>query len=422
MKKISVLTCAVIVLAAIGVSVVSTFAVMRLFPKDGGTSTPTQIIDYGTKKTEPADGMEDVAKKLAELDEQFRANYIGEMPDYDEIEKNVIYGYLTATGDLYSNYYTAEEYEEMSRESAGDSEGIGISVIWNTDEEAIEILNIFKEGPASQTDLAVGDLIVAVGIGDDAEEVSQLGYEKALSMLRGKKGTKAEFTVRRGEELIAYSIERGHYELETVSWHVCEDDPTVGVIKISEFEVITPVQFREAVESLEAAGAPNLIIDLRNNPGGDRDSIISVLDYILPEGPLFRLLQKDGSVKVVDTSDARCIDNPMVVLVNGETASAAELFAAAMKDYDRAKIVGTTTYGKGSMQTFYRLSDGSVFKTTSDLYYPPYSDNYDGVGVAPDVEVELDEELQSISPYKIAEKDDNQSAATYKTLTDELSK
>jgi carboxyl-terminal processing protease len=112
----------------------------------------------------------------------------------------------------------------------------------------------------------------------------------------------------------------------------------------------------------------------------------------------------------------------MVVLVNGSTASAAELFTAAMRDYDRAKIVGTTTYGKGSMQTFYRLSDGSVFKTTSDLYYPPYSDNYDGVGIAPDVEVELDEELQKINPYKIKDSEDNQLAAAFDTLMDEIGK
>ena len=425
MKRISILTCAVIVLAAIGVSVVSTFAIMRFFPQENTAQNTPTVVDFGNnggKTSTPSEGMEDVAAKLAELDEEFRDHYIGEMPDYEEIEKDVIYGYLTASGDLYSNYYTAEEYLEMTRESAGDSEGVGISVIWNTDESAIEVISIFENSPASKTDLAIGDLIIKVGIGENAEDVAELGYDQAISKLRGKSGTTAEFTVLRNGEKIDFSIERGHYELETVSWHVSPSDPTVGIIRISEFERITPTQFRQAVESLEAAGAPNLIIDLRNNPGGDRDAIIDVLDYILPEGPLFRLLQKDGSVKVVDESDAACIDNPMVVITNGQTASAAELFTAAMRDYDRAKIVGTTTYGKGCMQTFYRLSDGSVFKTTTDMYYPPYSDNYDGVGIAPDVEVELDEELQSLNPYKIPEDKDNQLAAAYETLTEQIGK
>jgi carboxyl-terminal processing protease len=422
MKKISLLTCAVITLCAIALSVTVTFVVMRVFPtaKSGTSNERVDLSDNAD--TTPTGSLEDISEKLAELDGSFREHYIGEMPDYDELEKGVILGYLSATGDRHTYYYTAEEYEEMTRESMGDSEGIGISVIWNSDEYAIEILNIFPDSPASKTDLAIGDLIVAVGIGDDAEDVSGLGYEKALSMLRGKSGTNAEFKVLRGEELIDYKIARGHYELQTVTYRVSEKDPTVGIIDISEFERVTPTQFKNAVEALEKAGAPNLIVDLRNNPGGDRDAILDVLDYILPEGPLFRLLQPDGSVKVVDTSDARCIDNPMVVLVNGSTASAAELFTAAMRDYDRAKIVGTTTYGKGSMQTFYRLSDGSVFKTTSDLYYPPYSDNYDGVGIAPDVEVELDEELQKINPYKIKDSEDNQLAAAFDTLMDEIGK
>lgn len=418
MKKISVLTCVIFVLAAIGLSVTATFIVMRtLSPASAVKATPGPA-SVGNVQT--SESMDDVSKKIAELDGAFREKYIGDMPDYDTIEKNMIYGYLTATGDLYANYYTADEYAEMSAESAGDSEGIGISVIWNSDENAIEILNIYEDGPAAKTDLQIGDLIVYVGVGDNAEDVAQLGYEKALSLLRGKSGSKAEFTVLRGDEMIEYSIERGHFETQTVSYRVYEADPTVGIISISEFERITPEQFKEAISALEAAGAPNIIVDLRNNPGGDRAAIISVLDYILPEGPLFRLQQKDGTPVVVDTSDARCIDNNMVVLVNGSTASAAELFAAAMKDYDRAKIVGTTTYGKGSMQTFFGLSDGSVFKTTTDLYYPPYSDNYDGVGVKPDVEVELDEALRSVNPYKIKDSEDNQLAEAYKTLLDEM--
>ena len=210
--------------------------------------------------------------------------------------------------------------------------------------------------------------------------------------------------------------------LENISAVKCSRAAIMKSVKEGRYHIMCGeidrfVAIVSSVLELMDAGASKFIIDLRNNPGGDRDAIISVLDYILPEGPLFRLKQSDGSVQITDWSDKNCIDNEFVVLVNGSTASAAELFTAAMRDYDRAKIIGTTTYGKGSMQTFYRLSDGSVFKTTSDLYYPPYSDNYDGVGIEPDYTVELDEALTGMNPYKIPDADDNQLAAAYDVLT-----
>ena len=213
-----------------------------------------------------------------------------------------------------------------------------------------------------------------------------------------------------------FSIERGHYSEQTVLSRLYSKDTSVGVIRISQFEGVTPEQFKNAVSELTAEGAKKLIVDLRNNPGGDRDSICQVLDCILPEGPLLRVKKSDGEIEVTNTSDASCIDIPIAVVVNGNTASAAELFTSAMRDYGRAKIVGTTTYGKGCMQTFYPLSDGSVFKVTTAMYYPPYSDNYDGVGIVPDREVVLDESLHGKSLYVITDEEDNQLAAAYDIL------
>ncbi len=409
MKKISLELAVVLILASILISVTATFVITR------EKNETDSRLSYATGDADSGNSLQRIEKKLTELDAIFQNKYVGDV-DYDNIERGVISGYLAGSGDRYAYYYTAEEYREMMATSSGDSQGIGISVIWNSDEYAIEVLNIFPGGPAENSELRVGDLIVAVGVGEDAQDVASLGYEKALSMLRGEAGTKAQFTVLRGKETVGLSIERGHYENQTVYYHRYDLDGTVGVIRITEFERITPHQFREAVSALEAQGARELIVDLRSNPGGDRDSIIEILDYILPEGPLFRLKQADGSVVITDTSDAACIDNPIVVLTNGETASAAELFTAAMRDYERAKIVGTKTYGKGSMQTFFALSDGSVFKTTSNLYYPPFSDNYDGIGISPDVEVELDEALVGVNPFKISDREDNQLAEAYKVL------
>lgn len=416
MKKISLELAVVLILASILLSATATFVLTR---ERNLTDSRLSLASGDTDGTSEGN-LQKISKKLAQLDAIFQREYVGDV-NYDDIELGVLSGYLAGSGDRYAYYYTAEEYKEMMATSSGDSQGVGISVIWNSDEYAIEVLNIFPGGPAESSDLRVGDLIVGVGVGEEMQDVAALGYEKALSMLRGDAGTKAQFTVKRGSETLEMSIERGHYENQTVYYHKYELDDTVGIIRITEFERITPNQFRQAIASLEAEGARELIVDLRSNPGGDRDSIIEILDYILPEGPLFRLKQADGTVAVTDTSDASCIDNPIVVLTNGGTASAAELFTAAMRDYDRAKIVGTKTYGKGSMQTFYRLSDGSVFKTTSDLYYPPFSDNYDGIGIEPDVEVELDEALASVNPFKVEDRDDNQLAEAYKVLKDGVS-
>lgn len=410
MKKISLELAVVLILASILISVTATFVITR---EKNETDSRLSFTTGDSDST--SNNLQKIGKKLAELDAIFKKEYVGDV-NYNDVERGVISGYLAGSGDRYAYYYTAEEYLEMMATSSGDSQGIGISVIWNSDEYAIEVLNIFPGGPAESSELRVGDLIVAVGTGENAQDVATLGYEKALSMLRGESGTKAKFTVLRGKETLEMSIERGHYENQTVYYHKYDLDGTVGVIRITEFERITPHQFREAVAALEAQGAGELIVDLRSNPGGDRDSIIEILDYILPEGPLFRLKQADGSVVITDTSDAACINNPIVVLTNGETASAAELFTAAMRDYERAKIVGTKTYGKGSMQTSFRLSDGSVFKTTSNLYYPPFSDNYDGIGIEPDVKVELDEALTGVNPFKISDREDNQLAEAYKVL------
>lgn len=403
-KKVSIGVFTVCILLAILLSVMTTFVLTRE--------------SFVTRARTSDNSAENLAAKLTELDGRFNQHYIGET-DYETAEKYVMSTYLAGTGDKYAAYYTAEEYKEMMSASYGDSEGIGVSVIYNSEYGVIQIVEIFPDSPALAAGLEIGDLIAYIGIGENRESVAEIGYDAALTKLRGVAGTTAEFTVVRGENYeteVEFSIERGHYSEQTVLSHLYSKDTSVGVIRISQFEGVTPEQFKNDVTELTAEGAKKLIVDLRNNPGGDRDSICQVLDYILPEGPLLRVKQSDGEIEVTNTSDASCIDIPIAVVVNGNTASAAELFTSAMRDYGRAKIVGTTTYGKGCMQTFYPLSDGSVFKVTTAMYYPPYSDNYDGVGIVPDREVELDESLQGKSLYVITDEEDNQLAAAYDIL------
>lgn len=378
----------------------------------------TRDMNVTLQRTEGGVPIENITAKLKELGEKFDRVYIGDT-DYETAEKYVMMSYLAGTGDVYAGYFTSEEYREMTEASYGNSQGIGINVISNGYNDFFEVLSVMPDSPAMEAGVEPGDIIAYIGIGEERESVAELGYDVALTKMRGEAGTKAEFTVLRGENLSEekeFSIVRGHYTNQTVMSHIYAPDNSIGVIKITGFEGVTPAQFISAVEELTSKGAESLIVDLRNNPGGDKDSVCSVLDYILPEGPLLRAQETGGEITVIAESDKNKIDIPISVVVNENTASAAELFTSAMRDYNRAKIAGTVTYGKGCMQTYYPLSDGSVFKATVAMYYPPFSDNYDGVGITPDVEVELDEALEKKNVFKITDEEDNQLRAAAELL------
>ncbi|MBP3378017.1 MAG: S41 family peptidase, partial [Clostridia bacterium] len=200
-------------------------------------------------------------------------------------------------------------------------------------------------------------------------------------------------------------------------YHVYEPDNSIGVIQISGFERNTPEQFVKAVDSLKADGVKKLIFDVRYNPGGDKDAVCDILDYLLPEGDLLRTVDAEGKYTTVETSDKKFLDMPMAVVMNSGTASAGELFAAAIKDYGAGKLVGEQTYGKGSMQSIMPVfDDGSLLKLTVALYCPPTSENYDGVGIAPDVAEPLDESLTEINFHKLTDANDNQLRAAAKTF------
>lgn len=348
-------------------------------------------------------------QKLAEVDSIFRSMYIGEI-DEQKLSDYIIKGYMAGSGEKFGGYFTKEEFSELMSDVAGEMQGIGIHVIYNSDYGAIEVVNVMPDSPALAAGVMPGDLILYVGEGEEQQSVYDIGYYKAVNMLRGEAGTTAEFTVYRGEkyeEKVNFSVVRGYVTTQTVMYHQYEADPTIGIIKITNFDHETPTQFFEAVETLMNEGSTRFVMDIRYNPGGELQSIHSVLDYLLPEGPVIRMIDKAGNESSM-SSDANELDVPMVVLINGSTASAGELFASALKDYNKAVLVGTTTFGKGSMQRMFQLPDGSGLSITYQMYYPPFSDNYDGVGVIPDLEVELDESLADKNIYKITDEEDNQ--------------
>lgn len=346
--------------------------------------------------------------KLAEVDAIYRSMYIGEI-DEENISDMIIHGYVAGTGDKYAYYMNRHQFAESMSDISADMVGIGVLVIYS--DLGIEIINVMPDSPALEAGILPGDLLVYVG----GESVSELGYNGALAKMLGEEGTVAEFTVLRNGELIDFAITRAHVTEMSVMHRVYEPDPTVGVIRLLEFDFGTPAQLMEAYDKLTAAGVTRIVFDVRYNSGGELESVCEILDFLLPEGPIIHIEDANGNRETI-YSDEKHADIPMAVLVNGSTASAAELFACALQDYGVAELVGTVTYGKGTMQRLLSLSDGSGLAVSYRMYMPPYSECYEGVGVTPDYLCEIDEALLSKNIYKISDAEDNQLSKAVEVL------
>lgn len=354
---------------------------------------------YSKALNELAENME-MYDKLAEVDAYYRSLYVGEL-DNEALTDSMLDGYIYGTGDKYAYYLDKEEFAAAMQDNSGEMVGIGVQVIYT--ESLIEVIMVMPDSPALEAGIEPGDIIVTVA----GESVAELGYYAAIDKMLGEAGTTAEFTVLRGNETIDYSIVRRQVTAVSVMSRKLESDPTIGIVKILQFDLGTPAQFKDACEELMADGVTRFIFDVRYNPGGDLTAICEVLDYLLPEGPIVRIKDNAGNEEA-EYSDAAFLDVPMCVLINESTASAGELFSSALQDYDAAELVGTVTYGKGTMQTVIPLADGSGFGISTAMYYPPYSDCYEGIGVQPDYPCEMSEAVADMNIYKIPDADDTQ--------------
>lgn len=357
----------------------------------------------------------EIGAAIRDIDLLYRQYYPGEL-NADDLKNYAIKGYIVGTGDRHGYYYSPEEAKVLTDSMNGEGEGIGVMITYSEGDAAIKVESVTPGSPAEKSGVKHGDLITHI-INDDGtrESVESLGYDVAVDRLKGEIGAVAKFVVLRDEdgdgvnEEKEFEVERTRYETISVLYHVYGPDNSIGVIQISGFEKNTPGQFRAAVSDLQSKGVKKLIFDVRNNPGGDKDSVCEILDYLLPEGTLLRTVDAEGNYTTVETSDEGCLDMPMAVVVNGNTASAGELFAAAIKDYGAGKLVGEKTYGKGSMQSIMPVfGDGSLLKVTTALYCPPVSENYDGVGITPDVAETLDRSLADIPLSELTDENDNQ--------------
>ncbi len=393
------------------VSILITFSATLIFSRD--------MLGIGNDTT-----MGKIFQKISSIQEYLDEEYIKDINE-EELINSVLKGYMYGIGDNYADYYTAEEYQSMMADVKGTGIGIGVSVIYNSDYAAIEVISVFPNSPAFDAGVKEGDLISHVYVNGSSKSIAELGYTGALEAMLGEIGTSAEFTVFRGNdysEMVEFSIVRAEYTESTVYSHLYGPDNSIGIIKITSFDGSTPPQFNDAIKALTDQGIKGIILDVRYNPGGELNSVCTVLDTLLPKGPVIRTVDKKGNEQVVYRSDENELDIPMVVLVNEGTASAGELFTAALRDYEKASVVGVTTYGKGSMQTTIPLDDGTGVKYTYRYYCPPFSDNYDGVGIIPDVTVELSEELLDKNIFKVEDAEDNQLEAAYDELLKSINK
>ena len=342
-----------------------------------------------------------VSEKLEEIEKLINDHYLNET-DEEQVERYLYTGLLYGLGDPYAAYYTEEEYASLLDGSSGSYCGIGAMFSQNMNTGVIVVVKVYEGCPAMEAGLLPGDILYAV----EGREATGQDLTKLVSEIKGQEGTTVHLTmVREGEpDYVEADVERRPVEVPTIESEMLEDQ--IGYIAVSEFDIVTSEQFQAALEELESEGMKGLIIDLRDNGGGVVKAVAEMADRILPEGLIVYTEDKYGNRSELRSDAEHYFDLPLVVLVNGNSASASEIFAGAIKDYKAGTIVGTTTYGKGIVQQPFRLKDGTAIKLTISKYYTPDGNNIHGVGIEPDVEVELDESLRG-KPV-ITHEEDNQ--------------
>lgn len=355
-----------------------------------------------------------VQAKAAEVQEIIETYFID---DYDEdtLADGAASGMVDATGDEWSYYLSADEVAAYEESMANAYVGVGITITEDAEAGGMRVEEVVSGGPAEEAGIRMGDLLLAV----EGEDVLPLGIDGTRNLVRGEEGTHVNMHFSRNGSEYDVSVERRSIETPVVTGELLDEN--IGYIKIDNFDERSAAETIAFVKDLIGQGAEALLFDVRFNPGGYADELVKVLDYLLPEGDLFRSVDYAGREEV-DTSDTSCVELPMAVLVNEDSYSAAEFFAAALQEYEWATIVGSQTYGKGNFQTAFYLSDGSMVNLSIGKYYTPNGKSLSETGVTPDVVVDLDDEQYALLYYSALEQaDDPQFQAAIDTLTQKIS-
>lgn len=329
---------------------------------------------------------EDTVAKMKVIENVIDTYFYKEDVDKDAMVDGIFKGMVESLGDPYSEYYSKEELESLYQDSFGVYYGVGAYVSLDTTTGLAKVSGIIADSPAEEADLRAEDIIYKV----DDVDVTGMSLQETVSLIKGDENTTVKLTLIRDGKEIEKEVTRRKVESPTVNFKMLDDG--MAYIQITEFDTVTVDQFTEAMAMARGNDMKGLILDLRSNPGGNLSSVVSIAKQMLPKGLIVYTEDRDGNREEYSCDGSKELDVPMVVLVNGNSASASEILAGAIKDYGIGTLVGTTTFGKGIVQRPIELSDGSAVKLTISSYYTPNGINIHGIGIKPDVECEFDSE------------------------------
>ena len=349
-------------------------------------------------------------KKLAEITNLIQNNYYQDVSQ-EQIEEGVLHGAVLALGDPYSAYMNVEEKQSYNESLEGAYVGIGVLNTFNSDWQAV-IAQVYNNSPAQKAGLQKGDIFVAVD-GQKINTMSSKDLSEVTGKIRGEAGTSVEITIERNGQEMSFTVQREEVHITYVTSRMLANN--IGYIKIDEFSGSALEEYQQAVAQLQEQGMQAMILDLRDNPGGFVDYAVEIADELLPQATIISVRDKNGNEKQY-TSDSKSMDFPMAVLVNQNSASASEILTVALKENQRAAIIGEKTYGKGIIQSHFNLSWGGYLKLTTASYYSPNGNAIHEVGVMPDIEVFLPEEIQN-DPSLLTDETDTQLQKAIEILT-----
>ena len=365
------------VLCSLIVAAAAVWGIYFLRPAGGRETGPTEA-RYG-----------EIGEKLEMLKGMVDRLFLYEA-DEGAMAEGIYKGFIAGLGDPYTVYYTAEEYEEMMESSDGEYVGIGVQITQSESTNLITVIRVFRGSGAEEAGLQAGDVLYKV----DGEDITGEDINNVVAKIRGNAGTAVHIQVYRDsvKDYVEMDVERRDVSMDTVEWSMLEGG--MGYLQITEFDGVTYEQFVTALEDLKAQGMKGMILDLRDNPGGRLDQVVEIADDFLTEGIIVSTKDKNGLGTTYEADEELRFEGPVVILANGNSASASEVLAGALKDYDKATLVGTTTYGKGIVQSIYPFDDGTAIKITISDYYTPSGANIHGTGIEPDVAVEREKSEQ----------------------------
>lgn len=326
--------------------------------------------------------------KLQQLENLILECFVGDV-DRTALEDGAASGMVSATGDRWSYYIPASQYAAYVEQMKNAYVGIGVAISTKVEAEGLMIQQVDPAGGAYEAGVQPGDILVEV----ENQKVSEIGLDGASALIRGEENTQVQITVLRDEERLNFSVTRRTIQVAVATGQMLEDN--IGLVSIVNFDERCAEETLAAVQTLVEQGAQSLIFDVRFNPGGYKAELVKVLDHLLPEGPVFISETYDAKRSVTE-SDANCLELPMAVLVNGDSYSAAEFFAAALNEYDRAVVIGEPTVGKSYFQSTFELSDGSAVGLSIGKYYTPKGVSLaDEGGLKPEIQIDMDDETKA---------------------------